>query len=90
MKLIFCPSCEDVVRLIGAKRECLCGSSGGRYLEDGLHAEVWGNAVPLGFANRSFANAVRNRIQGSWSQPFTAFVIPFECATVAELKETKP
>ena len=60
MKLILCVECHDVVRLIREERECLCGKSGGRYLEDFMSAEYWGEAVPIGFDNRILSEAVED------------------------------
>lgn len=82
MKLIFCPTCEDVVRLQEFIRTCQCGRSGGRYLSDGVHAQYWGKAVPLGFENADFTDAVRNQPKvGKQGLRFTAFVIPKRCDT---------
>lgn len=86
MKLIFCPSCEDVVRLVSEPRVCMCGVSGGYYLEDGLNAEIWGEAVPLGFANGRFVEALRSRPQSGWGYVFPAFIIPHECGTIRKLE----
>ena len=61
MKLIYCPECDDVLKLNTIPRLCKCQQSGGQYLEDDLHAEYWGKAVPLGFANPSFVKALQNR-----------------------------
>lgn len=84
LKLIFCPQCEDIFRLIRDEdRVCKCGKSGGRYNDD-LRAEIWGNAVPLGFENASFAKALTMRPKKSvLGARFTAFVIPKECDTIS-------
>lgn len=82
MKLFFCPKCEDVVRLKGQTRCCECGSSWGRYLDDDLHAEVGGDAIPMAFENSSFLSALRSRPQSGRGQRFDAFVIAEECETV--------
>lgn len=82
MKLFFCPACEDVQKLwVGADRTCACGASGGRYL-DGVAAEVWGQAIPLGFANATLAAALRLRPDEGMGSRFVAFVIPRVCPTV--------
>ena len=88
MKLIFCPACQDVRKLFersnngGYTTQCQCGASWGHYLEDGDHAVVGGKAIPLGFANSSFASSL---LDGSYREPvndlghgvrFTAFFIP--------------
>ncbi len=53
MKLLLCSGCHDVVALVtGERRACRCGSSSGRYREDGWDADVWGpQAVLLGLRN---------------------------------------
>ena len=83
MKLIFCPHCHDVRRLFpGSITTCRCGKSSGRYLADGLHAEIAGDAIPLGILNGSFAAAVRARPEEGRAERFEAFVIPRDCPTV--------
>ena len=74
MKLIFCPYCEDVVKLTRYDRSCICGASGGKYLEDGLHAEIRGKAVPVGIDNRSFVEALKLYEVGL-NHNITAFLI---------------
>ena len=83
MKLIYCLDCDSVVRLTGKReRVCECGRSGGKYLDD-LNAEFFGeNAVPLGFANSSFIEAIHNRPHEGMGERFTAFVIPTVCKTM--------
>jgi hypothetical protein len=76
MKLIFCPLCEDVRKLHKEETKCRCGKSSGKYLEDGLHAVIAGEAIPLGFSNPSFAEVLRNRPREGMGQDFVAFVMP--------------
>lgn len=85
MKLIYCTSCSDVVRLTKRERECECGKAHGQYHEDGLNATIGGTAVPLGFANYSFVDAVRSQPEDGRGHHFVAFVIPRKCPTVAVL-----
>lgn len=83
MKLIFCPLCEDVVKIrTEQERRCWCGKSGGRYLSDGLHALTFGSAIPIGFNNASFLRAVKNKPREGSGHEFTAFVIPDFCKTI--------
>jgi hypothetical protein len=87
MKLIICLECRDVVRLIiNEERTCQCGKSGGRYLEDGLNAEYWGKAIPIGFANYSLAEAIGNQPGYGKGYEFTAFVIPKQCETMKKVR----
>lgn len=87
MKLIFCPLCQDVVKLrLQEKRTCVCGSSWGQYT-DFLHATIGGEAIPIGFANSSFVRALSERPDSGWGRNFEAFVIPKECDTIKIEKE---
>ena len=75
MKLILCPECQDVVKLIMEEtRSCKCGRSSGKYL-DPLYAEISGKAIPLGFDNGMLRNAVVNRRKAGKGVRFDAFVI---------------
>jgi hypothetical protein len=85
MKLIFCTECHDLFRMLTHERTCECGKSGGTYLEDGLHVEYWGPAVPLGFDNMSFARAVQNQPETGWGERFEAFVIEKQCPTMVKV-----
>jgi hypothetical protein len=83
MKLIFCPTCHDVRRLKPETVECECGDSWGEYKGD-LFAEIYGKAIPIGFANRSFVYALQNRPLAGLGILFEAFVIPQSCPTVKQ------
>jgi len=39
VKLLYCPTCGDVVQMRPVLRSCLCGVSSGQYLEDGSTVE---------------------------------------------------
>jgi hypothetical protein len=76
VKLIYCPECQDVKKLQKGTRWCKCRESWGFYKEDGLNAVLGGEAVPLGFNNRSFALALRMRTGSRYqAKNFTAFTI---------------
>jgi len=81
MKLILCPECQDVVRLTNVRRSCACGKCWGKYVDE-LNATISKDAIPLGFANRSFTLALMNRPKDGWGYRFDAFVIPEECDTI--------
>jgi len=84
MKLVFCESCQDVIRLqdMSEPRYCKCGRSGGFYEADGLHAHYWGiYAMPLGFANPSLRLALDKQPTEGRGRDFSAFVIPHSCPT---------
>jgi len=85
MKLIICLECQDIFKLDYKSRECKCRQSKGQYLEDGLHATYSGPAIPIGFANSSLSNAVRNQPERGMGKEFTAFIIPKYCETMHKL-----
>ena len=79
MKLILCPKCNDIVRLIDSKRSCRCGASYGWY-KDKRNAVVNKIAIPIGIDNRSLAYAARHRpvgINDDSDGTFRAFIIPY-------------
>ena len=82
MKLIFCPKCQDVIKLISKMRFCDCKQSSGIVEKDGLNAKIFGESVPLGFQNTSFLTALNSRGDSRWGNTFTAFVIPYNCPTI--------
>lgn len=81
MKLIYCPECHDVVKLDYGERACECEKSWGSYEDDGLHAVYSGLAVPLGFANSTLVQAIKNQPGEGMGERFEAFVIPKSCPT---------
>jgi len=85
MKLIWCKKCGHVLSLTDKHwRTCDCGQCGGRYLKDGLNAEVFGGeyCLPLGFNNPSFRAARNKQPESGWGERFEAFIIPQRCPTV--------
>jgi len=85
MKLLFCKNCGHVFSLNGDKRDCPCGECGGYYV-DGINAQWWGNAVPLGISNQSLVHAIF--CQSERSQMFDAFVIENNCPTFKQVEKT--
>ena len=85
MKLLFCPSCKDIFRLINEMRFCRCGCICGKYIDD-LYAEYYGDAIPIGFNNSSLVAAIHNQPEGEWGEPFEAFVVPKKCDTFKKRK----
>ena len=81
MKLIYCKVCRDILAIRLRPRVCQCRQSGCQYV-DSINAEIWGEAVPLGFLNDSFIEALKGRPERGLGKRFTAFVIPEECDTV--------
>lgn len=89
MKLIFCPECNDILKLSLRERVCECGQSGGKYLPDGIDAIITGKAIPLGIANSSFVKALENRPDEGRGERFEAFVMPHQCATITSKDQPK-
>ena len=63
-------------------RFCECRRSWGVYEPDGLQAAVSEGAIPVGFSNGSFAEALLNQPEAGLGHRFEAFVIPSSCPTV--------
>jgi hypothetical protein len=88
MKLIFCPECKDVVKLkMQEKTFCECGKSWGTYT-DNLRAVINPIAIPLGFHNGFFINAIRCQPEEGMGKKFEAFVIPKVCPTIKTVEDT--
>jgi len=89
MKLLICRVCADIFRLRSEERTCSCGATKGMYLNI-CEAEYSGPAIPLGFANGSLVDAIRNQPEGpGWGADFKAFVIPKNCATFVKTDADK-
>lgn len=87
MKLLFCLKCQDIRKLGNDWTRCKCGESAARYLGDDWHAEYVGkNVVPVGFANDSFASAVRLWQGHQANYRFVAFTMPDDVESI-EMKE---
>ena len=85
MKLLYCNTCRDIVKLYRTTRTCHCGATGGHYREDGLNAIYYGPAIPLGFANGSFHEALDNQPEFGMGTVYNAFVIPKVCPTMEDV-----
>ena len=87
MKLLFCKGCGDTFSIcVEEERSCKCGNTKGEYVNR-LDAIYSGDdAVPLGFANGSFVNALRNQPEEGLGDDFTAFVISKDCLTFRKVK----
>ena len=82
MKLLFCNFCYDIFSLAPEEKVCTCGRSRGAYDQDLLHAWYVGTAaIPLGFINSSFDEAMRAQPNDGMGERFVAFVIPKVCPT---------
>ena len=85
MKLLYCNTCRDIVKISYATRTCQCGATGGHYKQDGLNAVYYGPAIPLGFANGSFHEALDNQPEFGMGTNYNAFVIPKVCPTMVHV-----
>ena len=87
MKLLLCMKCDDIFNLRRHKKTCSCGEVAGQYESDGWHAwfKLSEYAVPIGFANPSFLDAIRHQPpEGQMGREFTAFIIQENCPTFKE------
>lgn len=80
MKLLYCLECGDVYSMRSEERNCVCGKTKGRYL-DNLNAVFSGPAIPLGFHNNAFKWALDHQPEMAMGKEFTAFVIEKKCPT---------
>jgi hypothetical protein len=85
MKLLYCNTCRDIVKLNRTTRTCHCGATGGHYKQDGLNAIYYGPAIPLGFANSSFHEAIDSQPEFGMGTNYNAFVIPKVCPTMVHV-----
>lgn len=85
MKLLFCSRCTDIFNLTYEIKSCTCGSVEGRYLDE-LNAIYKGDtAVPLGFTNDSFCNAIKEQPVKGMGREFVSFIIPKSCPTFKKM-----
>jgi len=67
MKLLLCPHCQDVRKLQSRKTKCKCKKVWGKYLPDGVHAQVGGDRpVVLGLNNNDLVPAVKRFLGGKY------------------------
>ena len=65
MKLIFCKSCCDIVKLDKVRRTCKCGNCYGWYHDDGLHATISKDAIAIGINNYILVGRIREGSGGN-------------------------
>lgn len=89
MKLIFCPECKDIRKLIRHEwRRCSCKASGGQYESNGWHAKIAGKAIALGINNIEFRQAI-NFTPHHKTYHFEAFVFPLEHPRIEYVEESE-
>lgn len=81
MKLLMCLECNDIFNLDLSEKSCSCGRSKGKYINQQLADYTGKSAVPLGFSNPSFIQAIKDQPNEGMGKEFTAFVIPKNCET---------
>ena len=59
MKLLYCKSCADIVKLRLVPRTCACGKSSGHYTSL-VNADIGGPCLVLGLDNRGFYAAIEH------------------------------
>src|SRR6187551_608686 len=58
MKLLMCEDCNSIFNLSRKWKQCECGKTGGKYLEDGINAIVSKDSISIAIGNGSFINAL--------------------------------
>ena len=87
MKLIYCPTCQDMMKLDYTLRTCKCGLSSGKYEKDGINAIINQHAIPVCIGWTSFNKALNNiplneNISGICDNEFNAWIPPINCKTI--------
>ncbi len=85
MKLIFCLECQDVFKpATRLMTYCKCTKCSGQHIDEN-NLEYSGPGIPVGFANSTFARAIRNRPESGDGAGFTAFIFPEQCDSIVKL-----
>lgn len=88
VKLLLCLKCSHIFNLDYNERMCDCGSTKGKYINQQEAIYSGKHSIPLGVANDSLINAIKNQPQEGMGEEFSAFVIPKICPTfIFEKKE---
>lgn len=87
MKLLYCKTCGDVVRLTYDVRTCVCTDCSGRYTDD-VMAKVRGPCLVIGFHNPEFYDAVHADLdKAKKGVEFLAFMIPNNAASIERVDD---
>ena len=73
MKLLYCRTCGDVVLMRREHRTCICGKSGGKYLEDGSTVEQTAGSLSFALHNHDL-HAAFEAFEGAPDQWHPMFV----------------
>jgi hypothetical protein len=88
MKLLFCFTCNDVVKLNLVDRTCSCGQTRGKYLDD-KNAEIKGPGVLIALNNRTLEDAVRSYKKNPRLLPQPTFHAAFISEAAVHLKRVE-
>lgn len=83
MKLVYCPECQDLVRLFREDRRCKCGRSGGHYEANGRDALLWGKAIPFGLDNFELGRGLQRQPESGLGRAISFFIIPKQSPRIA-------
>lgn len=89
MKLVYCQKCQGIIRLRNIEKQCDCGLTKGKYI-DNLNAVFSGEfAIPMGVDNNSFREAllIYNDMNFQYGPNFKAFIITEPCKTFKRKKK---
>lgn len=76
MKLLFCPECDDIIKLTRSEtRSCKCGQCVGKYV-DNLYAVTNGNGICLAISNPDLLGLIIDGVFGK--TPVTCWARPHE------------
>lgn len=86
MKLLLCMQCDDIFNLGFEVKTCKCGITKGKYTDDRNAIYTGTEAIPLGFDNYTFSEAIINQsVDKKLGERYTAFVIPKKCDTFVKV-----
>lgn len=88
MKLLFCPKCQDIVRLLYHTRSCRCGFTSGKVIHQ--HDAYYTNGIPMGINNSSLVEAIKNQPESGIGIEFKAFIVPKQCSSFHKVILTDP
>lgn len=86
MKLMLCPICSEVLRLMAQLRHCRCGASCGREPDDEGRAEIGGYAIAIGVADDPHGKVEDEGMHASVLEHLSAHVIPEDGTTISRIE----
>ncbi len=70
MKLIVCRNCRETIALTRKVKRCRCRKTAGKYLEDGIKAQIAGPCTAFGINSRAIALWLRKTERGEYPEPY--------------------